>query len=119
MQKENRPPRKKHMLLRVLLVLIGIKLALCLMALLWFAYSKKDSVASLSAIPGDYNLILHTDNVWEAAGPLLDLKAADSLLTDPTLAPWRAAYLSLRQSPLRKNKYAPLILAGSWTSPST
>ncbi|MBQ7166459.1 MAG: hypothetical protein IJR93_05915 [Treponema sp.] len=109
MQKENRPPRKKHMLLRVLLVLIGIKLALCLMALLWFAYSKKDSVASLSAIPGDYSLILHTDNVWEAAGPLLDLKAADSLLTDPTLAPWRAAYLSLRQSPLRKNKYAPLI----------
>ncbi|MBQ3688015.1 MAG: hypothetical protein II932_09290, partial [Treponema sp.] len=81
------------MLLIVLLLLILLP---CLAALIWFAWAKKDRVSPLSALPAGYSLILHTDNIWEAANPLLDLRAADSLLTDETLASYREAYLSLR-----------------------
>lgn len=109
MPKENRQPRKKHPLLKFLIFLLGFKLLFSLLAFLWFLYAKNDCLSSLFAIPGNYSLILHTDNLWDAAGPILDLKAADSLLTDPMLSGYRAAYLSLRQSSLRKNKYAPLI----------
>lgn len=107
--KESDAPRPGHILRVLLIVLLLLILLPCLAALIWFAWAKKDRVSPLSALPAGYSLILHTDNIWEAANPLLDLRAADSLLTDETLASYREAYLSLRQNPLRKHKYAPLI----------
>ncbi len=109
MPSEKRSSRKKHPIRAILLFLLTLILAICLAAFLWFSYAKKDRISPLSVMPGNYSLILHTDNIWESANPLLDLKAADSLLTDESLSGYREAYLSLRQNPLRKHKYAPLI----------
>ncbi|MCR5621583.1 MAG: hypothetical protein K6G18_06980 [Treponema sp.] len=109
MSSEKRPSRKRHPFRTVLVILFAILLIPSFAALLWFVYAKKDRVSPLSAMPGGWNLILHTDNLWESAGPLLDLKAADTLLTDPMLSNYRAAYMALRQNPLRKHKYAPLL----------
>lgn len=109
MASEKHPSHKRHPLRAVLVILLFLLLIPILFALIWFGYSRTDRISPLSAIPGEYSLILHTDNLWEFVNPLLDLKAADTLLTDPMLSGYRAAYMSLRQNPLRKHKYAPLL----------
>ncbi|MBQ9539134.1 MAG: hypothetical protein IJU95_07670 [Treponema sp.] len=109
MSKEKNPSQTRHPIRKALITILFLLLLLSLASFLWFGYAKKDRASFLSAIPGDYSLILHTDNIWESAGPLLDLKSADSLLTDASLAGYRAAYLALRKSTLRQNKWTPLI----------
>ena len=64
-----------------LLKVIGCILLLVIIALAaWILYSGLNKKKSLSLLPSSYGLYLHTDSVWEALNPLLDLQAADILL---------------------------------------
>ena len=98
-----------HAALAVVLAFFIVLVLLAASAFAWFLYAAADRVSPLYAIKSGYSLVLHTDNVWKSANPLLDLKAADSILADPAFSAYREAYMSLRQNPLRKNKYASLI----------
>ena len=64
----------------------GILIFLCiiLISLLgWIGFSALDRMSPLDVIPSDYSVFVHTDSVWDAVSPIIDLKAADVLLADP------------------------------------
>lgn len=92
--------------------LAGVLLLLVILTLvLWTGYSTLSKKSSLSLIPTGYGLYLHTDSVWEALNPMLDLQAADILLATKELSSFRPLFLGLRQSQLRDNRL--LALAAS------
>lgn len=92
--------------------LAGVLLLLAFLALvLWTGFSGLSRKPSLSLIPTGYGLYLHTDSVWEAVNPMLDLQAADILLATRELSGFRPLFIGLRQSELRDNRL--LALAAS------
>ena len=71
----------------------------------WIGFSALDRMSPLDVIPSDYSVFVHTDSVWDAVSPIIDLKAADVLLADPLLSNYRAPFMEFRSSALRGNKY--------------
>jgi hypothetical protein len=98
--------KKKPFVLRVLK---GFLILLCMVLVViscWIVFSALDRISPLRAVPRDYSLFIHTDSVWDAVSPVLDLKAADVLLAEPSFSDYRSAFIQLRSSGLRNNKYA-------------
>jgi len=93
----------------VLHVLKGFLILLCTVLVVitcWTAFSAFDRISPLRAVPRNYSLFIHTDSVWDAVSPVLDLKAADVLLAEPSFSDYRSAFIQLRSSDLRHNRYA-------------
>jgi hypothetical protein len=98
--------KKKPFVLRVLK---GFFILLCTVFVAiscWIAFSAFDRISPLRAVPRDYSLFIHTDSVWDAVSPVLDLKAVDVLLAEPSFSDYRSGFIQLRSSGLRNNKYA-------------
>lgn len=95
-----------------LLKVVGCILLLVIIALAaWILYSGLNKKKSLSLLPPQYGVYLHTDSLWEAVNPLLDLQAADILLATEEFSSFRSLFMDLRQSPLRENKLLALAAA--------
>lgn len=78
---------------------------------LWFAFSVFNRKPSLAAIPRNYTVYVHSDSVFDTANPLLDLQAADVILSMPEFSQYRKAFMAARSSPLRGNKLVKLALS--------
>lgn len=83
-------------------ILIFIAVILLLIAG-WFTFCCIDKKNSAQAVPADFTIHVRTDSAWDALEPILDLKAADLILADPTFSSYRELFLKFRQSPLRRN----------------
>ncbi len=97
--------RKKNGVVRFFLSMLWI-VAIAVFSLLgWLSFSVLDRVSSLSVIPRKYSLYIHTDAAWKSVEPLIDLQAADVLLSVAEYAPFRTAFMELRSSPLRSRRW--------------
>ena len=104
-QPKEKKSKKKSSPFGTFLKVVGIILLVVIVALAaWILYSGLNKKKSLSLLPSSYGLYLHTDSVWEALNPLLDLQAADILLATEEFSSFRALFMELRQSELRNNK---------------
>ena len=111
-QKKDSKPKKKSSGFGTLLKVLGCILLVVIVALAaWILYSGLNRKKSLSLLPPQYGLYLHTDSVWEAVNPLLDLQAADILLATEEFSSFRSLFMNLRQSQLRENKLLALAAA--------
>lgn len=97
--------RKKRSPLSGFLKACGFIILLVLLAVAaWILYSGLSRKKSLSLLPADYGLYIHTDSTWKALNPLLDLQAADILLATEEFSSFRSLFMDLRQSRLRESK---------------
>ena len=85
-----------------------VVLTLFLLLLLSFAallvFCAFDKKSAISAIPKTFSCYVKTDSAIDALDPMLDLRAADVLLSSPEFIGFRSVFMDLRSSPLRKNK---------------
>lgn len=78
----------------VLILLVGGLLAFCAL----------DRRPVLSVVPRDFSVYVGTEDLFGTLEPMLDLQAADvALVSSPELRKFRAAFMDLRSSPLRRN----------------
>lgn len=108
MKKES---KKTNPFLTFIKTLLIIFLILILLLAGLFTFSALDKKDSLSVIPNDYSIYLHTDSIWDSLEPLLDLQAADIYLSSPSLVQFRGMFMNLRSSNLRSNKILKFIAA--------
>ncbi len=92
---------KKNPFFRLLRALLLVVLVPVLVLAGWICYSFFDRVIPLAVIPAGYSVLVHTDSVYGAIDPVLDIEAADALLADPALVSVRPVFRALRSSPLR------------------
>jgi len=69
----------------------GILIFLCVILVSlfgWIGFSALDRMSPLDVIPSDYSVFVHTDSLWDAVSPIVDLKAAVRYLkaNDKTMA---------------------------------
>ncbi len=76
---------------------------------IWCLFSVLHKKDSLSLLPNNYSIYANADSIWEAVDPVIDLQAADILLSKPEMAPLRGALVSFRKSPLRSSKITSVI----------
>lgn len=104
------PTKKRRSPLLTFLKVLGIILLVVVLALsAWIVFSGLNRKPPLSLIPSQYGVYLHTDSVWEAVDPMLDLQAAEILLATKEFSSLRPAFMALRQSQLRNNRLLELI----------
>ncbi len=103
------PSRKKNKksnpILSFFSLLLSALLILVLLLVVYGAFSFLDRKSSLSAVPRNYSVYLHSDSAFGALNPLVDLKAADVFLSSPDFVKFRSIFMSLRSSKLRQNKF--------------
>lgn len=87
----------------ILIVLISGILCFCVF----------DRKQSLAAIPRNYTAYIHTDSAFHSVNPLLDLQATDILLSTPEYLHLRKAFITLRGSNYRDNKFVQFLLSRS------
>ncbi len=98
--------KKRPFIVRFLFRLLIFVCTLFCIAAGWITFSVADKISPLHVLPNGYSLFVHTDSVWDAVSPVLDLQAADTLLADQAFSKYRPAFVSLRSSPLRSSRYA-------------
>lgn len=103
-KKKAKTKKKRNWFVRFLLFILKFLLVLLILFALWCAYSAIEKKNSLAMLPQNYSVYVHTDSVWNALEPLLDLQAADLLLSDEPLSQFRSLFMDLRASNLRKSK---------------
>ncbi len=103
-QNKKKISKKKNPFLRFLKVLLIIILILIAIIASWTAFSAFNRKKSISYVPRGYSLYVHMDSVWKALEPMIDLRAADLLLSSPDFAQLRPVFMNLRTSPLRDSK---------------
>lgn len=80
-------------------IIFGILIVLCSLLLsigAWIAYSALNRISPLKFIPGNYTAIIHTDKIYSAVEPLVGLKAAETILSEPSLSSVREPYMNAR-----------------------
>lgn len=110
-EKETEKKKKKNVFLRILGGIFGTILTLLLIIVIWLGVNCFIKTDITDSVPPDYSVHLRTDSLWTSVNPLLDLQAADLLLSDPSLAQAKGAFIDFRKSPLRENKLAGLALS--------
>ena len=98
-------PKKKNPFVRFVRTLLLIILVPVLLLAGWISYAAFDRVLPAAVIPAGYSALVHTDSVYGALDPVLDIEAADALLADPSLVDVRPVFHALRASPLRGNRF--------------
>jgi len=103
---ENRAGAKKlNPIIRFLLSIVTVILTILVLVASAFAFCAFDRKSSLSAIPRNYSLYMHTDSAFDTVNPLFDLQAADVLLSSPDYSSARKAFMDFRSSDLRENEF--------------
>ncbi|MCR5724480.1 MAG: hypothetical protein K6G80_05270 [Treponema sp.] len=74
-------------------------------------FSALNRAKALSVLPPGAALYVHTDSAWGAVNPLIDLQAADVLLSEPSLVQFRSAFMRLRTADVRKSALTAWLLA--------
>lgn len=113
MENENKniDKKKKNPIVKFLLGILIFLLVIILVLSVWFIYSALDKQNSLSMLPVGYSTYLRTDSAWDAIDPLIDLQAADILLSSPEFSQFREPFMALRSSTLRTNKLFTTLLS--------
>lgn len=101
--------QKKNVIKSFFKALFWIILTLVIILVAWCIFSFANRQDSLSLIPSDFSVYIHTDSAWEALNPLLDLQAAEVLLSTPEFVQLRQPFMALRQSSLRENYFFRLL----------
>ena len=101
--------QKKNVIKSFFKALFWIILTLVIILVAWCIFSFANRQDSLSLIPSDLSVYIHTDSAWEALNPLLDLQAAEVLLSTPEFVQLRQPFMALRQSSLRENYFFRLL----------
>lgn len=108
---EKSSKKKKNPIVKFLLGILIFLLVIILVLSVWFIYSALDKQNSLSMLPVGYSTYLRTDSAWDAIDPLIDLQAADILLSSPEFSQFREPFMALRSSTLRTNKLFTTLLS--------
>lgn len=101
---KNKSSSKSNPCLSALKFIISLVLFLILIIVAYGSFSFLDRKSSLSAVPRNYTALVHTESIFDALDPLLDLKAADVFLSSPDFAKFRQLFMNLRSSEIRKNR---------------
>ena len=96
--------KKKNPVVKFLIGIFIFLLLIILSIVGWCVYSAWDKQSSLSMLPVGYSTYLRTDSAWDAIDPMIDLQAADILLSSPDFSQFREPFMTLRGSTLRTNK---------------
>lgn len=108
---KDKKKKKKPFFIRLLLGIILVILFLLLALFAWCGFCCLDKTPSVKALPSGYSLYVRTDSVWEAVSPLVDLQAAEMILSEPSVAPFRELFFTIKESELRDNKLVQAALA--------
>lgn len=90
-------------ILGLIKAILWILLVLVIAIAGWLAFSAFNKKAPISAVPEDFALFVKAESVWDVVEPMLDLQAADILLSDQSFAGARSAFMTLRSSKFRNN----------------
>ena len=96
--------KKKNPFLSFIKGLFIFLLIIVLILGLWCGFSALHKKSFFSLLPTDFSLYLHTDSVWDALNPIVDLEVADVILAMPEFNKVREGFIAFRQSSLRTNK---------------
>lgn len=110
-KKANDNKRKKSPIIKVLLGILVFVLVIVLSLVAWCTFSALDKQDTLSMLPVGYSTYLRTDSAWDAIDPLIDLQAADIILSSPEFSQFREPFMALRSSTLRNNKLFTTLLS--------
>ncbi len=88
----------------ILLKWLGIILLVLIAAIgVIVVFSMIDKADPINALPPDFSVYMRTDSIIDSVEPLLDLEAADIILSDPSFAAARELLFQLRTADLRDN----------------
>lgn len=102
---EKKTKKKLPFILRFFRAIVIFLFAIIIVLFGWIGFSTINKISPLKALPDGYAVFIHTDSLWDAVAPVIDLKVADTLLADPSLSGYRALFMSLRSSELRNNAH--------------
>lgn len=102
---KNAKSRKKRapLILRIFGGILIFVLTIVIVLAAYLAYSALDKKDSLEAVPAGGGIFLHTDRLYDAVIPLLDLRAADVVFAENKFAGYRGAFMELRASKILKS----------------
>lgn len=103
--------KKKPFIVRLISGIFIFILVLILLIAAWLGVNYFLKADITEVVPPEYSLHLRTDSVWDSVNPLLDLQAADIILSEPNLAGAKSALIDFRQSTLRENKFVDYFLS--------
>ncbi|MBO5137653.1 MAG: hypothetical protein J6B81_04050 [Spirochaetaceae bacterium] len=103
--------KKKPFFLRFLSGIFLFILIIIFLLVAWFAFATFEKKDPISVIPTGYSLYLHTDDLWDAVNPIIDLQAADILLSGSETQAIRSLLMEIRSSSLRSNKFLDIVLS--------
>ncbi len=96
-----------------LLLLFGTFFAVILTLLILLAgllvFCALDKKSPLAVLPPEFSAYIHTDSLYDAVNPLLDLEAAEVLLSSPQFTQYRKPFMDFRSSPLRTNRFLKIL----------
>ncbi|MCR5386231.1 MAG: hypothetical protein K6E69_03835 [Treponema sp.] len=95
--------KKRNPFVRFILAILKILAVIIIIIALWCTFSALDRKKSVSMIPADFSVYMHTDSVYDCINPLIDLQAADIFLSAPDKSDIRGIVMSLRESEYRNN----------------
>lgn len=112
MSSKEKKSKKKNPFVSFLKGILIFFLSLILVLAIWLCFSAFDRTKAIRSVPDGFSGVAHTDNVYKAFNPLLDLKAVDVYLSsEPSFASFLPVLYTIRQSPLRKNPFVALLLS--------
>lgn len=92
---------------RAILILV---LALVLIGAAGLCYCVFDRADIFDSMPAGQKIYASSEKIWDAASPLLDLRAADILFSDPNFSAYRGAFMALRQETRLRTPLARFVL---------
>ena len=101
--KKKKEPKKRNFFVKLILTILKILAVIIIILALWCTFSALDRKKSVSMIPGDFSVYMHTDSVYDCINPLIDLQAADIFLSAPDKSDIRGIIMTLRESEYRNN----------------
>ena len=110
-KKDKKSEKKKNPMVKVLFGILIFLLVIILAVVAWCTFSALDKQNTLSILPVGYSTYLRTDSAWDAIDPLIDLQAADIILSSPEFSQFREPFMALRGSTLRTNKLFTTLLS--------
>lgn len=113
-KKNPKTKKKKSAIAKFFLGVLWFFVGFLCLILGWFIFSAFEKKDTLSIMPNNFSVYLHTDSVWDSINPVIDLKAADILLSsneENNMASAREVLMNLRASSLREKWYVDFALS--------
>lgn len=100
--------KNKPFLFRIFFSILWIFCGLVGLVFAWMLFCGLDRTSTVNALPNNYSVYIRTDSFYDAVEPLVDLKAMDVVLAEPSFSNARQIFYSIRESDLRKNAFVKL-----------